>query len=60
MTPVCVPLHAPRPQCPENSHTNQNGSRFEAQCLTDAGFGWDDGAIKICDYGARPREPLPS
>jgi hypothetical protein len=60
ITHVGLSPPTPRTQCPENSHTNQVGSRFEAQCLTDAGFGWDDGAIKICDYGARPQEPLSS
>jgi hypothetical protein len=45
--------HAP-PQCLENSYTASAGASGEASCLALPGYGWDDGAVNPCQYGARP------
>ena len=39
-------------KCLENTHTNADGSTSQAECLTDAGYGYDDGAVNMCDYGS--------
>ncbi|KAI8470423.1 MAG: hypothetical protein J3K34DRAFT_521329 [Monoraphidium minutum] len=38
-------------KCPENSHTAQNASTSSADCLTDAGYGWEDGSVLMCEFG---------
>jgi hypothetical protein len=49
------PLVRPPPQCLENSYTAAAGSSEERQCLVLPGYGWDDGAVNVCTYGAAGR-----
>jgi hypothetical protein len=45
-------IHAFSPQCLENSYTAAAGSSSERQCLVLPGYGWDDGGVNPCQYGA--------
>ncbi|KIZ04286.1 hypothetical protein MNEG_3672 [Monoraphidium neglectum] len=38
-------------KCLENTHTNQTASTRASQCLTNAGYGYDNGAVNQCAYG---------
>ena len=40
------PLLSPSPSPPP-----QTGSQSAAACLTDAGYGWEDGSVNQCEYG---------
>lgn len=37
-------------KCIDNMHTTSTNSSSAADCLTNGGYGYDDGASNICDY----------